>query len=63
MNKNFDVKLEWINSEEFENFLDSLRKNHNDPAPFEEWFTFKFKDGTDVKFRLLFNQENGFYFT
>lgn len=62
MNIDYSTKLEWINQEEFENFVDSLRKNDNS-KPFEEWFVFKFKDGTSVKFRLLFNQENGFYFT
>lgn len=61
-NRNFVIKLEWVNQDEFENFLEELRETHDRSTPFEAWFTFKFSDRSEQRFRLLFNQENGFYF-
>lgn len=62
-NRQFEIKLEWVNQDEFEKFLDELKETHDRVTPFEAWFTFKFRDGSKQRLRFLFNQENGFYFS
>lgn len=60
-NQKFTVKLEWINQDEFQEFLKDLKETHKNDDAFESEFCFKFNHG-QWKCKLLFNQENGFYF-
>ena len=60
-NRKFEIKLEWVNKDEFGKFLDELKETHNWITPFEARFTFKFSDGSEQRLRFLFNQENGFH--
>lgn len=63
MANKFIYHLKWVNQDEFDTFLDQIKETHNSSESFEEWFTFKFSDGSEQKFRFLFNQEDGFCFT
>lgn len=61
-NNKFRIKLDWINQDDFEDFLKYAKDKCQSGKPYTDTFCIKFSNGTELNWKFHFNQKDGFYF-
>lgn len=62
MNNECEIKLEWINQDEFSILMDEVKSKYTpEVAPFTIEFPMKFAHGNIWNVNFAFDKENGFW--